>query len=47
MGILILAASSVISMQMPHLGAFINMITVGFLIDFYMALRFMITPKSF
>jgi uncharacterized protein len=47
MGFLILAASALISKEIPHIGAFINMVACGIFIDFYMMLPFMITPDSF
>ncbi|MGG5254937.1 YczE/YyaS/YitT family protein [Neobacillus sp. SM06] len=46
-GFVILGAAAVISKEIPHIGAFLNMLTVGIFIDLYMMLPFMVTPESF
>lgn len=45
-GFAILALSSIISKQLPQVGAFLNMLTFGIFIDFYLALPFLTTPTS-
>lgn len=45
-GIVILAASSVILKEFPKMGAFLNMILFGLFMDFYLMLPFMQTPSS-
>ena len=47
MGILVLTTAALISKEIPHIGAFLNMILIGVFIDFYIALPFMKTPDSF
>lgn len=46
MGILILTLAAVLSREIPHIGAFLNMLLVGVFIDFYMLLPFMTTPSA-
>ncbi|XJZ26329.1 YitT family protein [Bacillota bacterium Lsc_1132] len=45
-GLVILTAAALISKEIPHIGAFLNMLTVGIFIDLYMMLPFMTTPES-
>jgi uncharacterized membrane protein YczE len=45
-GILILTASAIIAQEIPHIGAFLNMISCGIIMDLYMMLPFMVTPHT-
>lgn len=45
-GIVVLATSTVISKEFPKMGAFLNMVLIGFFIDMYLLLPFMQTPIS-
>lgn len=45
-GLVILSAAALISKEFPHVGAFLNMVTVGIFIDLYMTLPFLTTPES-
>lgn len=45
-GFAILTAAAFISKEIPHIGAFLNMLSVGIFIDLYMLLPFMVTPGS-
>lgn len=46
-GLVVLIVAALISKEFPHIGAFLNMLTVGIFIDLYMMLPFMNTPDSF
>lgn len=46
-GILILTASAFIAKEIPHIGAFLNMLSCGIIMDLYMMLPFMVTPHTF
>lgn len=47
MGFIILTASAIISKEIPHIGAFLNMISCGIFMDLYLMLPFMVTPHTF
>ncbi|KXG11403.1 hypothetical protein AT864_00486 [Anoxybacillus sp. P3H1B] len=46
-GIIVLAASSLLSKQWPQIGAFLNMLLVGLMIDMYMMIPALQTPHTF
>jgi uncharacterized membrane protein YczE len=46
-GVLILILSSLFTKRLPGIGAYLNMLLVGFFIDGWMALPFMYTPDHF
>jgi uncharacterized protein len=46
-GIIILAASSILTKKLPQLGAFFNMLLVGVFIDMYLMLPFLQSPSGF
>ncbi|WP_059171243.1 YitT family protein [Bacillus sp. FJAT-27445] len=46
-GIVILAASAILSRELPHVGAFLNMLFVGVFIDMFMLIPFLREPSGF
>lgn len=46
MGVIILTIAAIMSKEIPHIGAFLNMILVGIFIDILMMLPFIQTPDS-
>ncbi|GLB58318.1 YczE/YyaS/YitT family protein [Cytobacillus sp. NCCP-133] len=46
-GVFILAIAALISKEFPLVGAFLNMVLIGFFIDMYLFLPFMQTPNTF
>ncbi|RDI44099.1 YczE/YyaS/YitT family protein [Falsibacillus pallidus] len=45
-GCIVLLSSSILSRKIPKVGAYLNMLLVGFFIDLYMLLPFMKTPDT-